>query len=294
MKSSLLISAQVLILIGCANNEKSFVARFEGGDLAEQKWAIRKLNKDPPSDWSKFNYLTFDINASSTQRFYIKLYDAGGVRRMRRIQPFQGAWVRASIPLIYFQQNNVMGHDLAAIGKKTLPGITIGLNDIVGSRTVVDSIGLMMEHPAGNPRIEIKNLKLTMEPEDSILWPKPLVDEFGQWIPADWQGKAKTLNDLTEAWNEEDKSLMPSDFRLSRFGGFLDLKVKGTGFFRVEKIDGRWWFVDPDGYLFFSTGSNGINAGGSFSRVEGREYIFTAFPPEDISGSDRRIGKGAS
>ncbi len=48
----------------------------------------------------------------------------------------------------------------------------------------------------------------------------------------------------------------------------------------VEKIDGRWWLVDPEGYLFFSTGSNGTNPGGSFSRVEGREYIFAAFPPE--------------
>ena len=61
------------------------MAKFEGGDEAEQKWAISELNKDIPSDWSKFNFLTFDLNASSTQRFFIKLYDAEGIRRMRRI-----------------------------------------------------------------------------------------------------------------------------------------------------------------------------------------------------------------
>jgi hypothetical protein len=89
--------------------------------------AIRELNKDLPSDWSKSNFLTFDLNASSTQRFFIKLYDAEGIRRMRRVQPFQGAWVRASIPLIFFQQNNVVGHDLAAIGKKRSPDLLLVL-----------------------------------------------------------------------------------------------------------------------------------------------------------------------
>jgi hypothetical protein len=25
---------------------------------------------------------------------------------------------------------------------------------------------------------------------------------------------------------------------------------------RVEQVDGKWWFVDPDGHLFFSVSSN--------------------------------------
>lgn len=293
MRNILLISSLALLLFSCTAKDKTFVAKFEGGDVAEQKWAIRELNKDLSSDWSKFSFLTFDLNASSTQRFFIKLYDAEGIRRMRRVQPFQGAWVRASIPLIYFQQNNVVGHDLAAIGKKPLPGLTIGLNDIVGSITNVDSIGFMMEYPIGNPTIQIRNVRLTMAAEDSILSPIPLIDEFGQWIPADWPGKAKTIDDLKASWEAEEISLQQSDFKVSKYGGFLDARARATGYFHVEKIDGRWWLVDPEGYLFFSTGSNGINPGGSFSRVEGREYIFAAFPPEDIIQGNRRAGKGA-
>ena len=43
------------------------------------------------------------------------------------------------------------------------------------------------------------------------------------------------------------------DPKLSKFGGDLDKKYdEGTGFFRVEKIDGRWWFIDPEGYLMYS------------------------------------------
>jgi hypothetical protein len=31
---------------------------------------------------------------------------------------------------------------------------------------------------------------------------------------------------------------------------------QGTGFFRVEETDGVWWFVDPDGQLFFALGTD--------------------------------------
>ena len=35
-------------------------------------------------------------------------------------------------------------------------------------------------------------------------------------------------------------------------------KARATGFFRVEKIEGKWWFVDPDGHLFLSLGADSI------------------------------------
>jgi len=47
---------------------------------------------------------------------------------------------------------------------------------------------------------------------------------------------------------------------LSRFGGFKGIQVSKTGFFRTEKIDGRWWLVDPDGYVFISIGLNHISS----------------------------------
>jgi hypothetical protein len=37
----------------------------------------------------------------------------------------------------------------------------------------------------------------------------------------------------------------------SQWGGDLSRNVGGTGFFRVQKINNRWWMVDPDGYLYF-------------------------------------------
>lgn len=103
----------LLLLSACTGRESSFNVKFEG-DAPEVKWPIRELNPGLPSDWSAYNYLCFDFKASSTQRFNIILHDTGGLRRLS-IQPFQGALVRASIPLIHFQKRNTRGTDLAAI-----------------------------------------------------------------------------------------------------------------------------------------------------------------------------------
>jgi hypothetical protein len=293
MKNLLIVLsiASFLLVISCTPKDNTKIVKFEGKTF-EKKWATKDLNPDLQSDWSSFDFLTFEYNASSTQRFYINLYDSSGMRRLR-ILPFQGAWVRASIPLINFQKRNVVGNDMAAIGQKGMPGFGLGFTGYVGTISKVDSLGILMEEPIDSPTLELRNVGLTMTAEDSILNPIPLVDQFGQWIPAEWPGKAKTIDDLKAAWDEEDQALQTGRFNVSKYGGYLDTKVKATGFFRVEKIDGKWWFIDPEGHYFISTGSTGIGAGGSFARIEGREYIYAAFVPADIAQPDRRFGKAS-
>ncbi|MEM9283514.1 MAG: hypothetical protein AAGA96_16950 [Verrucomicrobiota bacterium] len=38
------------------------------------------------------------------------------------------------------------------------------------------------------------------------------------------------------------------------YGGFTDIKGEKTGFFHVEKINGRWWLVTPEGNAFWGIG----------------------------------------
>jgi hypothetical protein len=275
----------------CKSKDKSKVIKFDGESF-EAKWAVRDLNSDLPHDWSSYKFLTFDYYASSTQRFFINLYDSGSIRRLR-ILPFQDVWVRASVPLINFQKRNVIGQDMAAIGQKGMPGFGLGFTSLVGAVNKIDSLGILMEEPVGSPILEIRHLHLGMAAEDSILSPQPVVDEFGQWIPAEWPGKASTIEELKTSWDEEDNNLQTGIFNVSGYGGFLNTSARATGFFRVEKIDGRWWFIDPEGHYFISTGSTGISPGGSFARVEGREYIYKSFVPEELTESDRRLGKAS-
>jgi hypothetical protein len=281
----------LLSVTACSVRNKPVNVKFEG-TYTEKKLAIKDLNSELPSDWSSFGYLTFDMTSSSTQYFNLLLYDAGGIRRLE-IHPFQGARVRASIPLVHFQKMNTEGMDMAAIYKTARPGYWIGFTGDVGPISKVDSLGVSMRLPIGSPNIELNNLRLTMAAEDTIFGPVPLVDEFGQWILADWPGKAKTTNDLKTAWKAEEDSLNTNEFNLSKYDGFLATKAKATGFFRVAKIDGRWWFVDPEGHLFFSSGSCCISSGYAFSRVKGREYIFKAMPPEDdLVSPDQQTNRG--
>jgi hypothetical protein len=279
MKNLFLCLMILIHLSGYTAKIEPVIVNFKGKVL-EKKWSVKALNPELPKDWSSFDYLTFELKSTTTQRFDLNLYDTAGLRRLT-IQPFQGAWIRLSIPLVHFQKRNTKGMDLAAIGKTARPGYWIGFSNLVGTINSIDSIGVSMRLPIGSPTLEIRNIELTMNARDTILGPVPLVDMFGQWIPADWPGKAKSLNELKKAWSQEDKALQPGNFDVSKYGGFLGVKEKATGFFRVEQIEGKWWFVDPDGYLFFSTGATGIGPRSEFSRVKGREYIFSALPPAE-------------
>ena len=59
--------------------------------------------------------------------------------------------------------------------------------------------------------------------------------------------------DVFRQLNEEPTYLASGDLtvvadaRLDRFGGWTGATRKATGFFRVEKSDGRWWMITPDG-----------------------------------------------
>jgi hypothetical protein len=117
-----------------------------------------------------------------------------------------------------------------------------------------------------------------MEPEDGVLEHEPLVDEFGQWIPADRIRTVKTLDELKSAWTKEERSPDTNNFGYCQYGGYKDTHARATGFFRIEKMNDRFWFVDPDGHLFFSTGVTCINAWCD-TPFEKRADIFKSMPP---------------
>ena len=157
------------------------------------------------------------------------------------------------------------------------------------------SLAVAMVSPVGNPTLDIRNVHLSNDdPGSEVLDKLPVVDEFGQWIPAEYPGKAKSLEQLKSDWDREDKSLHPGEFGYCKYGGFASTKAKATGFFRVEQIDGKWWFVDPDGHLFLSMGVNGIGSSGGSTRITGRETYFAGEPPADLpaAASGRRPGPG--
>jgi hypothetical protein len=271
-----------LLLRAAAAGSVQFI--FNGHGAVSKLWTLKELNPDLPADWSGYNYLVLEFRATSPQRIELELHTSHQ-KISKRLHPFQNALVRAAIPLKYFSAPPSGGYDLASLSNK-LGGsyfLNIGTGGY-GPLDDVQALGVTMIDPLNAPALEIRSVTLAKEsPGDEVLEPKKLVDEFGQWIPADWPGKAKTLDDLKADWRQEDNSLgkNPVPGR-DEFGGFLETRANATGFFRVERIDNKWWFIDPDGHYFFSSGANGISTA-SATRVTGREAIFTALPPANLA-----------
>jgi hypothetical protein len=48
-----------------------------------------------------------------------------------------------------------------------------------------------------------------------------------------------------------------------KYGGRLDRRTDATGFFRAIQQDGRWWLVDPEGYLYIKAGVVSVAPGNS-------------------------------
>ncbi|WP_134151457.1 hypothetical protein [Flavobacterium sp. 270] len=53
---------------------------------------------------------------------------------------------------------------------------------------------------------------------------------------------------------------------ISIYGGFKVWQNEATGFFRTQKIDNRWWIIDPEGYPFIYKGVAVFNAGRSVNQ----------------------------
>ncbi len=118
------------------------------------------------------------------------------------------------------------------------------------------------------------------------LFELPYLDKFGQVRQLDWPNKLHNETELAARAKKEALASRsdtgPKSF--NRFGGWADgPKLEATGYFRTEKYKGRWWFVDPEGRLFFSHGANSIGFDQS-TGLKGRESLFEWIPSAtDIS-----------
>ncbi|WP_157726572.1 beta-galactosidase [Thalassotalea crassostreae] len=109
----------------------------------------------------------------------------------------------------------------------------------------------------------------------------PFVDKFGQYLHGDYPSKLKDSKQwqVREQQEQADLSANPGPDDRSKYGGWLKgPKQTATGNFYTKQVDGKWWFVDPEGYLFWSHGVTGVGFKGANTRVQGREHYFKDLP----------------
>ena len=113
-----------------------------------------------------------------------------------------------------------------------------------------------------------------------------MVDRFGQDFSRDFAAKIKSEEELKEDVRSEQQyyDSFPKANR-DKFGGFLGsgeaLGLKKTGFFHVQKVNDKWYLVNPEGNAFFHLGICGFLACDDYTYTEGREDIFEWLPPRD-------------
>jgi hypothetical protein len=248
--------------VSAVNAVKRFV--FDGV-LSELRISVTELGQQFPADLSAYSHLVMEMRMSSPQRLLLWAYTTHGPRSVSIIGFGQNAWLRASIPLQYFVGRDSSGNDLASAQNRRTNSSWYSVWGPFGDLHSVEFIAIAMEYPLNKPVIELRNVHLSKSDEGSeFLERGPMLDSFGQWTLADWPRKLKSHDQLSRELAAEEKAFgSAADFGYGRYGGYRNTQAKATGFFRVEQVDGRWWFVDPEGHLFLSTGINGTPGGGA-------------------------------
>ncbi|MCX7872266.1 MAG: beta-galactosidase [Verrucomicrobiae bacterium] len=110
----------------------------------------------------------------------------------------------------------------------------------------------------------------------------PFIDTFGQYKHKNWRGKTLSLDELKAKRIDEERELAKNEAPIGwdKWGGWANgPKLEATGFFRTQKVNGKWWLIDPDGHLFFSHGVDCVRMT-EFTPIEERESWFENPPWE--------------
>lgn len=293
MRHSNLLTAFLLTLaVACSPRQEGFVIRFDGDlEMSGKKFALADINPEIPLDWDSYNYVVLEYKISTSQRFQLGFTTDWGYNEVRVMSYVPNAWNRLAIPLKYFTELPDPAFDVAATMNHARYTGWVNLGGKRGPLHGVDSIGFRMRKAIGNPTLELRNVTLSVEdPGDAYLEDHPAIDSFGQQVNVDYPAKVKSLQELEACWRaEEEEPVDVSKFNYSPYGGYLQRQVAATGFFRIEQIDGKWWFVDPEGYLFLSVGVDcvGFGSGGMLRDVDKREGMYEALPPEELMTKGR-------
>lgn len=165
--------------------------------------------------------------------------------------------------------------DKAAGNMRGLPGLSkeISTMSVWGdpkfNPSHVIACQIFLNHPDSKSELVVTKISLGSRP--SL---EGIVDQFGQYRREEWPGKLNGADGLLKRKQAEETALRehPSLPDRDIFGGWTKgPKLTATGYFRIEKVDGKWWLVTPEGHLFFS---NGVDTMG--------------YSSETLTGGDRR------
>ena len=267
---------------------------------------------EKPYDWSELNdfNIAFDIGNSGPHSTQVKLdiSDIDGKTYTRSIS------IPVSDKVTYY--GKMEGHDLSTPeGDENIElNFTSGLRSnpptwdrnekqfvsMWGAKLLnlsgITRISISVQDALHDKSITLSNIRLRNNFPKDEKFLTAIVDQYGQNAKVDFPTKVYSDEQLVAKANEELASFsLKKQADRSKFNGWKQgPKLEATGFFRAEKVDGKWWLVDPEGYLYFATGIDIIRLSNSttitgydFDQVLISQKDKNDLTPEDSQGLNR-------
>lgn len=174
-------------------------------------------------------------------------------------------------------------------------GINVRDNTLDPAR--VTRVVVWLDEKSTDARVSVKKVVARGEGVTAPIPFFPFIDRYGQYKHTDWPGKIHADADFEAVRRQDarDMAAHAGPANWDEWGGWKNgPRLKATGFFRTEKVDGKWWLVTPRGSLFWSYGPTGVSAGGEGSPVTSKEHWFEELPsPDGPAAPHWSSGRGA-
>ena len=242
-------------------------------------------------DLSEYGYLALDIKNVGSKRTIVswRVDSPGGdgvknsMTKRRTIEPGAKKTMRISL-----QRTLPSGIADKLFGMRGYPGGLLKNENLDAS--IINQFIVFMNNPTTDYSFEISNFRAGgsytppewMSMDESGFF--PMIDKYGQFIHKDWPGKTTSPDDLAQRRERETADLTehPGPDGWNDYGGWESgPKLEANGYFRVEKYDGKWWLIDPDGRLFWSHGIDCVRPTTGTTPITDRKYLYAELPDAD-------------
>ncbi len=261
---------------------RSGLLRIETGHKSQ--WPGITL-KAPAGKWdlSKYEYVSLDIKNLGAEPVTVSCRvdnpDADGskncVSDSIRLNPRSGGTLVVRI----FPTPWRLSEPIELIGMRGAP-VHSGKVDTSN----ITQLLVFVRKPGTEHTFEVRNIRAGGRVETlDVKTFFPFIDEFGQYIHKDWPGKTHSIDEMISQGKEEEKDISahPGPTDRNKYGGWTaGPKLKATGFFRVQKYEGKWWLVDPEGRLFWSHGIDCVRSANA-TPITDREHYYRNLPEAD-------------
>ena len=238
--------------------DKAVKVVFLGQKHHESSFELTSLQ---PWDWGQFETfgIALDIGnpLSSSVHVYVSVKDNHGASHNRSFAVpanSNGSYVIELEGIGLHQETGIRSNPFSWNSKYTPIIWRYGNKNIDLSQ--VKSLSFKVIGVPENKTLTFDNIELVTPDSIDNDYLVGLVDKFGQSTEIDFDNKVKSVEELIHLSNKEQETLSNQNFvGRSKFNGWSDgPQLSATGFYRIEKYQGKWSLVDPEGYLFFSNG----------------------------------------